>query len=98
MPYKLLITYKDYERDPWIGYYHVACSGDRNLVEVSLGDSFKDYESANDEILQSYQLLGRIPKNSSIYRSAFQIFYSQEILVKIPHYLIHVYEEIRNFG
>ena len=96
MPYKLLITYKDYERDPWICYYHVACSGDRNLVEVSLGDSFKDYESANDEILQSYQLLGRIPKNSSIYRSAFSnLLFSRNFSENTP-LSNHVYEEIRN--
>ena len=96
MPYKLLITYKDYERDPWICYYHVACSGDRNLVEVSLGDSFKDYESANDEILQSYQLLGRTPKNSSIYRSAFSnLLFSRNFSENTP-LSNHVYEEIRN--
>ncbi|HEL2505088.1 TPA: hypothetical protein TZ197_000261 [Streptococcus suis] len=96
MPYKLLITYKDYERDPWISYYHVACSEDRNLVEVSLGDSFKGFESANDEILQSYQLLGRIPKNSSIYRSAFSnLLFSRNFSKNTP-LSNHVYEEIRN--
>ncbi|MHC3499570.1 NACHT domain-containing protein [Streptococcus suis] len=96
MPYKLLITYKDYEMDPWICYYRVACSGDRNLVEVSLGDSFKDYESANDEILQSYQLLGRIPKNSSLYRSAFSnLLFSRNSSENTP-LSNHVYEEIRN--
>ncbi|HEM4744489.1 TPA: hypothetical protein U1058_000342 [Streptococcus suis] len=96
MPYKLLITYKDYERDPWISNYHVACSEDRNLVEVSLGDSFKGFESANDEILQSYQLLGRIPKNSSIYRSAFSnLLFSRNFSKNTP-LSNHVYEEIRN--
>ncbi|HEM5136489.1 TPA: hypothetical protein U1258_000001, partial [Streptococcus suis] len=93
MPYKLLITYKDYERDPWISYYHVACSEDRNLVEVSLGDSFKGFESANDEILQR---LGRIPKNSSIYRSAFSnLLFSRNFSKNTP-LSNHVYEEIRN--
>lgn len=71
MPYKLLVTYKDDERSPWIGYYHVAYSGDKNLIEVSLGDSSKDYEKVYEEILQSYHSLNRVPKDVSMHRSAF---------------------------
>ncbi|HFI0684953.1 TPA: NACHT domain-containing NTPase [Streptococcus suis] len=71
MPYKLLVTYKDDERNPWIGYYHVAYSGDKNLIEVSLGDSSKDYEKVYEEILQSYHSLNRVPKDVSWHGSAF---------------------------
>jgi NACHT domain len=71
MPYKLLVTYKDDERNPWIGYYHVAYSGDKNLIEVSLGELSEGYEKIYDEILQSYQSLNRVPKDVSSHRSAF---------------------------
>ena len=71
MPYKLLVTYKDDERNPWIGYYHVAYSGDKNLIEVSLGELSEGYEKIYDEIIQSYQSLNRVPKDVSSHRSAF---------------------------
>ena len=71
MPYKLLVTYKDDERNPWIGYYHVAYSGDKNLIEVSLGDLSKCYEKIYDEILQSYHSLNRVPKDVSSRSSDF---------------------------
>ena len=71
MPYKLLVTYKDDERNPWIGYYHVAYSGDKNLIEVSLGDLSKGYEKIYDEILQSYHSLNRVPKDVSSRSSDF---------------------------
>ena len=71
MPYKLLVAYKDDERNPWIGYYHVAYSGDKNLIEVSLGDLSKCYEKIYDEILQSYHSLNRVPKDVSSRSSDF---------------------------
>lgn len=85
MPYKLLITYKDDESNPWIGYYHVAYSGDKNLVEVSHSDSFKHYERAYDEIIQSYNLLNRVPKDTSTHESAFSnLLFSRNISKNTP--------------
>lgn len=81
MPYKLLITYRNDESNPWIDYYYVAYSGDKNLVAVSLGDSSKDYEIVYDEILQSYHLLNRVPKIFLCTVVPFKSFYSQETLV-----------------
>ncbi|HFI0845500.1 TPA: hypothetical protein ACGO1C_002130, partial [Streptococcus suis] len=96
MPYKLLITYKDDESNPWIGYYHVAYSGDKNLVEVSHSDSFKNYEGAYDEIIQSYNLLNRVPKNISTHESAFSnLLFSRNISKNTP-LSDYVHKEIKN--
>lgn len=96
MPYKLLITYTDDERNPCIGYYHVAYSGDKNLVEVSLGDSSKDYEREYDEILQSYHSLNRVPKNVNTYKSAFSnLLFSRDFGRKTP-LSDYVHKEIKN--
>lgn len=96
MPYKLLITYKDDESNPWIGYYHVAYSGDKNLVEVSHTDSFKNYEGAYDEIIQSYNLLNRVPKNISTHESAFSnLLFSRNISKNTP-LSDYVHKEIKN--
>lgn len=96
MPYKLLITYKDDESNPWIGYYHVAYSGDKNLVEVSHSDSFKNYEGAYDEIIQSYNLLNRVPKDISTHESAFSnLLFSRNISKNTP-LSDYVHKEIKN--
>ncbi len=96
MPYKLLITYKDDESNPWIGYYHVAYSGDKNLVEVSHSDSFRNYEGAYDEIIQSYNLLNRVPKNISTHESAFSnLLFSRNISKNTP-LSDYVHKEIKN--
>ncbi|MCB5158933.1 hypothetical protein LGW77_02565 [Streptococcus mutans] len=96
MPYKLLITYRDDESNPWIGYYHVAYSGDKNLVEVSHSDSFKNYERAYDEIIQSYNLLNRVPKDISIHRSAFSnLLFSRNFSKNTP-LNDYVHKEIKN--
>ena len=96
MPYKLFITYRDDESEPWIGYYHLACSGDKNLVEVSHNDSFKNYETAYDEILQSYNLLNRVPKDVSIHRSAFSnLLFSRNFSKNTP-LNDYVHKEIKN--
>lgn len=71
MPYKLLITYRDDERNPWIDYYHVASAEDENLVEVSQSDVSKDCEEIYKEVLQSYHSLDRTPKTVSIRGCAF---------------------------
>ena len=96
MPYKLLVTYKDDERNPWIGYYHVAYSGDKNLIEVSLSDLSKGYEKEYNEILQSYHSLNRVPKDVSSHRSAFStLLYSRNFSGNTP-LSDHVHNEIKN--
>ena len=96
MPYKLLVTYKDDERNPWIGYYHVAYSGDKNLVEVSHSDSFKNYEGAYDEIIQSYNLLNRVPKDISTHESAFSNLLFSRSSSKNTPLSDYVHKEIKN--
>ena len=49
----------------------MAYSGDKNLIEVSLGDLSKCYEKIYDEILQSYHSLNRVPKDVSSRSSDF---------------------------
>ena len=96
MPYKLLITYRNDESNPWIDYYYVAYSGDKNLVAVSLGDSSKDYEIVYDEILQSYHLLNRVPKNISMHGSAFSsLLFSRNSSRNTP-LSDYVHKEIKN--
>lgn len=96
MPYKLLVNYRDDERSPWIDYYHVAYEGDKNLIEVSLGDSRKVYEKVYDEILQSYHLLRRVPKNVSMRSSVFlTLLFSRNFIGNTP-LSDYVHKEIKN--
>lgn len=95
MPYKLLITYTDDEKNPLISYYHVAYTGDKNFVEVSLGDFSKDYEEVFEEILQSFHSLNRVPKHVSLNCMDFSsLLFSRKFRGNTP-LSDYVHEEIK---
>lgn len=96
MPYKLLITYKDDESNPWISYYHVAYSGGKNLVEVSLRDKREDDKKVYDKILKSYRTLNRVPRSISLHSTAFSCLLFSSRFSRNTPLSDHVYKEIKS--